>query len=134
MKKLHSLVALTLALTLAASSIYGQDPDCQEGTDYSSAYVEGSNTAHWSVYIPIAILVGAAIWFGVADRHSEHHNSSTDSQDGLGSIASSKRISSHDSYRTHSYSYGPSSSRYSPSSYLSSSYRSRKVFCGVHSH
>lgn len=129
MKKLRPLVALTLALTLATSSIYGQDTFYQEDTDYSSAYVESNNTAHWSAYIPIVILVGAAIWFGIADRHHEHHDSSSDSQDGLGSIANSKRVfhSSSDSYRF-------SSSNYHPSSHLSSSYRSKKSFCGSHSH
>lgn len=129
MKKLRPLVALTLALTLVTSSMYGQDSYCQEDGNYSSAYVESSHATHWSVYIPIAILVGAAIWFGIADRSHDHHSSS-DSQDGLGSLASSKRMSS-SSYSGDSY---RRSSSYSPSSHLSSSYRARKCFSGSHSH
>ena len=103
MKKIRSIVALTLAFTCTISSIYSQDP-YQE--DYSSAYVESSHTAHWPAYIPITLLVAAAIWFGAADQHHERHHSSN-SQDGLGSIASSKRISrSSNSYRSSRSSHG----------------------------
>lgn len=107
MKKFRSFITLTIALTLATSSIYGQD--CNNQVDNCScAYAESSHTAHWSIYIPIAALVAAAIWFGMADQKHEKHNSSN-SQDGLGSMASSKRIShSHHHHHHHhpgSYSY-----------------------------
>jgi hypothetical protein len=93
MKKLHQFFTLTLLLTFATPSIHGQDPQYQEDATYSSAYMQSSHAAHWSVYIPIALLVGAAIWFGVADRNHECHDYN-DSQDALGSIANSKRRSS----------------------------------------
>jgi hypothetical protein len=95
MRKFQKLVALTLILTCTTLSIYGQDPYYQDypENDVGAAYVQSSNTAHWSVYIPIAILVGAAIFFGLADRHHPYHDSS-DSQDALGSIANPKRRSS----------------------------------------
>lgn len=93
MKKLHQLITLGLVLTFATVSIYGQDPQDQEEETQSAAYMESRNTAHWSIYIPIAILVGTAIWFGIADQHQGDHSS--DSQDGLGRMDSSKRISRH---------------------------------------
>jgi hypothetical protein len=114
MKKLNHFVILTIVLTLATSSIYGQDPCYQEDDTCSSAYMQSTNTAHWSVYIPIAIIVGAAIWFGVADHDSEKFDSS-DSQNALGSIDNSIRnhrsssskysSSSKSSYDRNSYSY-----------------------------
>lgn len=90
MKKFRPLVTLALALTLATSSIHGQDCNDQVDPNCSCAYAESSHTAHWSAYVPIAVIVAAAIWFGMADQKKEKHNSS-DSQDGLGSMASSKR-------------------------------------------
>jgi hypothetical protein len=104
MKKLHKLVALTLLFTLAIPSIQGQETP-QEEENYSSAYQQSSHTAHWSAYIPLTIIVVAAIYLGIADKNSS--SSYSNSQDGLGSIDSSKR---HSSYRhgscscRHSYS------------------------------
>ncbi len=113
MKKIQQLVALTLMLTCATASIYGQDSCYQDYSenDTCSAYAQSSNTAHWSVYIPITVLVGAAILFGLADQNHSEHDSS-DSQDALGSIANSKRRSSS--------SYSSTSSHRKHSSYRSS--------------
>ena len=116
MNKIYRSFLLTIALTVATTSVYGQESCCQEEGNYSSAYLESCSTPHWSIYIPIAILVGAAIWFGVADGNSDS-SSSSNSQDGLGSMASSKRIS-------HSKS----------GSYISSSYRSKRLSYGSNSH
>ena len=91
MRKLYRYITLILISTFATFSIYGQDPYNQEEPD-GSAYMQGARTAHWSAYVPLTILVGAAIWFGIADRHHSHHHSNN-SQDGLGRIASSKRMS-----------------------------------------
>jgi hypothetical protein len=113
MKKLHRLVALTLLSTLFITSIQGQDETSQEETSqeqegYSSAYQQSSRTAHWSAYIPLTIIVVAAIYLGIADKKSSHSNYSN-SQDGLGSIDSSKRHSSHRSGSCScKYSYGGS--------------------------
>lgn len=90
MNKNHRWIAFTLVFALTTSSIYGQD-SCYAEEVPCTAYIQGTHTAHWSVYIPIAILVGVAIWFGLADRKESRHDS-YDSQDGLGSIASPKRI------------------------------------------
>lgn len=119
MKRFHQLVALTLVLAITTSSIYGQDLYNQEDESHSSAYMQSQNTAHWSVYVPIAILIGAAIWFGLADRKHEKHDSN-DSQDGLGSMANSKRrYNDSDSHRSHSHSrpHSRSSSKQSKGSY-----------------
>lgn len=118
MKKFRSFIALTLVLALTTSTIYSQEPYNQENESYSSAYMQSSHTAHWSVYIPIAILVGAAIWFGMADSKRDRHHSS-DSQDGLGSIANSKRHSapSHTSSSYKNHHSKSSSASYSKGSY-----------------
>lgn len=104
MAKLHKLVMLTLLFALVTSSIQGQNC-CDQDDECGCAYTQGSQTAHWSVYIPIAILVVAAIWFGVSDRNHDH-SSYSDSQDALGSIDNSKRNSfrSSGSYRSSIYS------------------------------
>lgn len=100
MTKLYKLVVLTLLFAFVTTSIHGQDC-CDQVEDCGSAYNEGSLTAHWSVYIPIAVLVVAAIWFGVADRNHDK-SSYSNSQDGLGSIDNSKR---HSGYRSGSYGF-----------------------------
>lgn len=105
-------ITLVMAFALATSSIQSQSRCAAEDCNYSCAYGESSHSAHWSVYIPIAVLVGAAVWFGMADYKKEKHDSSN-SKDGLGSIANSKRISSSNKY---------------------SSYRSKTTLSGSHSH
>lgn len=127
MNKLRPLAALTLAMILMTTSTYGQESCYQEDADYSSAYVESSRTAHWSVYIPIALVVGAAIWFGIAENKKDYLSYS-DSQDGLGSIANSKRISRSSNDSSYRSSYSRSNS------HLSSSYRAKQNFSGSHSH
>lgn len=111
MVKLHQLVILTLLFALFTTSIQGQD-DFDLDDDPGSAYAESSQTAHWSVYIPITILVVAAIWFGVSDRNHNSSSYSSDSQDALGSIENSKRNPYH-----RSKSFGPRSYRNSRGSY-----------------
>lgn len=74
MKKHRQLITSTLILMLALSSVYGQEIYPQQEETYSPAYLQSSHTAHWSVYVPIALLVGSAIWFGFADQHCGHHS------------------------------------------------------------
>lgn len=107
MAKLHKMVVLTLLFALFTTSIYGQDC-CEQDDDCGSAYCQGSQIAHWSVYIPITILVVAAIWFGVSDRSHDSSSYYSNSQDALGSIDNSKRNSGHRSCscRSNSYSSG----------------------------
>jgi hypothetical protein len=109
MNILQRWIGLTLALTLAFSSLHGQQDCCQADDAYSSAYAQSCDTTHWSVYIPIAALVGAAIWFGLADGY-DNNESSNNSQDALGSIANSKRIGKH--YSSHKQ--GKSSYQHKP--------------------
>ncbi len=102
MKKLYRLLStLTLILAFSTASIYGQDACHQENETCSSAYMQSQQTAHWSVYVPIVLLVGAAVLFGIADGKHKYHNERSDSQDALGSIADSKRRGSQ-SYHTYS--------------------------------
>ncbi len=90
MKKLNPWIVLTLLLTMTISSLQSQENN-ENDADYSSAYQESSHTAHWSIYIPISILVAAAIYFGIADQN-DSRSDYYDSQDALGSIGNSKRI------------------------------------------
>lgn len=94
MQKIQKWVVFTLLFTLLMTTIQAQDSYDQEDEAAGSAYVQSSQSAHWSVYVPITILVVAAIWFGVSDKDHNDHSKYTDSQDGLGSIDSSKRHSS----------------------------------------
>lgn len=84
METLRYWVTLTLVFTLVMTSIHGQsaydeeDPPSSEENTYSSAYMQSYQTAHWSAYVPIGIMVAAAIWFGIADR--KHDDASSDSR------------------------------------------------------
>ncbi len=124
----RSLIAFAIALSIATMPVCGQyQPHLDDEESCSSAYTESSRSAHWSVYVPIVALVGAAIWFVAADGKQVKHDSN-DSQDGLGSIADSKRISSSSSYRD-SYAKHFYSSKNSKS-YL----RAKAVPKGLHAH
>jgi hypothetical protein len=70
MQNLRKLMTLTLLFALMASSIQGQENyyDDQD-ENVSSAYQESVHAAHWSIYIPIAIYVVAAVYLGIADTH-----------------------------------------------------------------
>lgn len=98
MNKIYKITTLVLLFSFIINPIQGESLNDEEDERCGAAYVESSQTAHWSVYIPITILVVAAILFGVADRDHKSHNSS-DPQDALGSIDNSKRHSSHRSTR-----------------------------------
>lgn len=105
MRIVRNLLLLTLFFSCATSSVYSEPPCCyNECEPCGEAYSQGSCTAHWSAYVPIVLIVGAAIWFGVADGNSSS-SSNSNSKDGLGSLASSKRRSSSHSYSSYSSSY-----------------------------
>lgn len=99
-------------LTSLSTSINAQQSCCyQECNDTTGeAYAQSSYNSHWSALVPLALIVGAAIWFGVADGSSS--DSSSNSNDGLGSLAR----------RHHSHSYGSRSSRSSYSNSHSGHY------------
>lgn len=109
MKKIRLFISSLVIVASATTSLYGQEANNMKNENYSAAYMEGNRTAHWSVYIPIAVLAGAAIYFTVADQGSGSEYSG--SQDGLGSIDNAKRQTSKYSSSGRSYSYGYDSSR-----------------------
>ena len=93
------IAALLVALTI--STLYGE-AHCYEENDIdpdNCAYMQSSHAAHWSAYVPIAVLIAAGICWSTADKkHScsgSHCNSN--SQNGLGSLdyTSSYNCSSH---------------------------------------
>lgn len=96
MERIRIFVIFTMLLTLTTTSIQCQPADFQEDGNYGSAYLESNQAAHWSAYVPIGIMVVAAIWFGVADRHHEHESSSSSRSSSSGSYSHSRS----------SYSYG----------------------------
>lgn len=106
---IRKCVTLTLFFALISHSIYGNSPynPQYDYDDYEdSAYMQSSQTAHWSAYVPIAALLAAGIFWAIADKHhSSHHNShsssrSSGSQHGLGPMQS------YSSSGYSSYSYG----------------------------
>jgi len=94
-------------LTSSINSVYAQQECCcQEYDTTGEAYAQSSFNSHWSAFIPVALIVGAAIWFGVADCCSSG-SSNSNSKDGLGSLANkngSKSHGSHSSNRANSHS------------------------------
>lgn len=63
------------------------------------AYVESVDAAHWSAYIPIVGIIGAAIFFGVADE------SSSDSCKSYAEMSSRSKSYSHRGCSSYSYSH-----------------------------
>lgn len=97
----RKLTLLALSSILIVSSIEGQ-PICNEQDCCdSSAYSESCYQAHWSAYVPIAILVAAAIFWGIADTKDSDYRSS-DSQNGLGRLRHSKKSYSSSEYSCNS--------------------------------
>lgn len=93
MHTLRKLMLLTLLFALATTSIQAQEesysPNLYETPDenYGNAYQQSSRAAHWSAYVPLTVLIVAAIFFGLADRnhHHNHHYSSSGSSSHYGS-------------------------------------------------
>jgi hypothetical protein len=87
MQKLRKFLMLTFFFVLVTHSVYGQ-PSNQECENYvDSAYIQGSQVAHWSAYVPIAVFVAAGIFLGIADNNHKSSNSHA-SYDGLGPLES----------------------------------------------
>lgn len=76
LEKFHKWVVLTLVFTLVSTFVQGQTFYNQETSECPSAYMDSCQSAHWSAYVPLTILVVAAIFFGIADKsHSESSSS-----------------------------------------------------------
>lgn len=90
MKKTRPFAFLILILAIASNFLNAQEPYIQDEAYCSEAYEACKHTAHWSVYIPLVLTAGAAVWFALCEsKHKEIHSNS---QDALGSIANSKRV------------------------------------------
>ena len=83
MEKLRKLLLFTLLFAFI-TSLQAQDYN-PDNENYSDAYMQSRNAAHWSAYAPITILVIAAIYLGFADNdHKGNYGDTYD--DGLGSL------------------------------------------------
>jgi len=104
--RIYRKCLLTLFLLASSThSIHAQEACCYQECDTTGeAYAQSSYNSHWSAIVPIALIVGAAIWFGVADGNSSD-SSGGNSKDGLGSLASKSRSSSYSSSSGRSSSY-----------------------------
>lgn len=104
MKQFKSCFTICLLFVFTHVTLFAQD----NFTEYDSepagiAYEQSYYTAHWSAYVPIALLVLAGIAFGIADQnHSSTHSSDYSKYNGLGPL----RKSSSSSYSRYSYSKG----------------------------
>ncbi len=100
----NQLLLWTLSFSIIISTLPGKEGEgCRECE--GSAYTESWNAASWTPYLPIAVLVVAAIYIGTSDvgeRHSSKGYSShggsyrKDCYDGLGPLSS--RSCTHSSY------------------------------------
>ena len=86
-------------LTLLTQTVNAQEYETEyfayENDQSAEAFAQSSYNSHWSAYVPIALMVGAIIWFAVADNSASGYDSS-DSKNGIGSIA--RRGRSHSRY------------------------------------
>lgn len=82
MQSIRTTFLALLILTTPFTYLQAQDPPFSPHEDYSEAYADSSRATHWSVYIPATVLVVAAIWLAVQDKH---HTSG--SVEGNGSLA-----------------------------------------------
>lgn len=51
-----------------------QDSELADSEDDASAYYGSARAAHWSAYVPIGVLIVAAIFMGFADKDHSHPN------------------------------------------------------------
>ena len=90
-----TILALCLMTSFSMTPVkaYSQvDTECCAET---SAYDESCSVAYWTASVPLVILLGAAVFFGMVDGNSTGESSHA-SQDGLGSLggSSSSRLTS----------------------------------------
>ena len=65
-------------LTLSNASLFSQDLSSYEAEE-QGAYLASQQAAHWSAYVPIVVIVGATIFFGVADQSHKSTSSHSES-------------------------------------------------------
>lgn len=91
---IHRFFCLALLLTLPSMKLLPlnatQIPD---ELPSESAYLASQQAAHWSAYIPIAAILGATVFFGVADQSQQSSSSSHSGSDQK--CSSSSRSTSH---------------------------------------
>lgn len=95
---LCTAMRLTLIFTIIFSCSFAQNSEREEPLEMNpyqdepgAAYTDSSHSAHWSIYIPISLLIAGAAYFGLADQN-KHEMNSSDTKDALGSIVNSKRV------------------------------------------
>lgn len=107
MQKFYKIMTLTLLCVMPLTAIQSQEYTSNQYTnnaccgepEASCAYNDSCRTAHWSVYVPIGIVVVAAVLFGLADGTS---SSTSGSQNGLGSMKhSSSAKKCHTNHSSH---------------------------------
>lgn len=91
---MHLFFRLALLITLPSMSLCTLNAtETQDELPSESAYLASQQAAHWSAYIPIAAVLGATVFFGVADQS---HQSSSSSHSGSDEkCSSSSRSTSH---------------------------------------
>ena len=67
---------LVVLLTLPSAALFSQDLSSPEE---EGAYLASQQAAHWSAYVPIVVIVGATIFFGVADQSHKSTSSHSES-------------------------------------------------------
>lgn len=76
----HRFFCLALLLTLPNMTLLTlHAAQMQDELPSESAYLASQQAAHWSAYVPIAAVLGATVFFGVADQS---HQSSSSSHSG----------------------------------------------------
>ncbi|MBA3720973.1 MAG: hypothetical protein H0W88_01060 [Parachlamydiaceae bacterium] len=125
MQIFHKLALLTMLMAILTTPLRGQEPiegSVADGTPVQEAYVDdqsspayygGARAAHWSAYVPIGVLIGAAIFLGFADKsHSGSSSSSSCHNSHSGSCSSNSSSFSSSSFSSSgSFSSSSSSSR-----------------------
>ena len=105
MQILRKWTTLALVFALTITSVQSQPLQVEEEPPYSAAYTQSHQAAHWSAYIPIGIMVAAAIWFGVADQQPNNSDSSFSGRSKYRSKSRSGSYSSKSEYSSGSHAH-----------------------------
>ncbi len=113
-RPVHFFLIMTMTCTLVNGKIQAQEGvsccsemACANQEECGDAYAENGRTAHWSAYIPITLMIAAAIFFGFADKKHDKCSSSGDGSkvpsrisNGSSRSCSKERSSGHRSSRS----------------------------------
>ncbi len=113
MKNLRICISIILAI-----GIGNVTPVQVIAQETGEAYVQSGHSAHWTIYIPISLLVAGAVYFCLSDSGNGANTSNP--KDALGSIVNPKRVGS--AFSTKGSNYNNRSRHYSPSHSRRTSY------------